>query len=140
MRILVLHVDYFSAVMTDRSRSKIIEEVNDKSVAVKEALVVLSSVEKNDEQDPDGVVRNAAKEISNLAAQLGVNTFVLHSFAHLFAELARPEIAIQVLRSLQQNLEAQGFSVCRTPFGWFNTLEFKAKGHPLSRVARIITP
>ena len=30
-------------------------------------------------------------------------------------------------------------AVTRTPFGWFNTLEIRAKGHPLSRVARTIT-
>ena len=27
----------------------------------------------------------------------------------------------------------------RTPFGWFSTLQIDAKGHPLSRVARIVT-
>ena len=26
----------------------------------------------------------------------------------------------------------------RTPFGWFNILDIRAKGHPLSRVARTI--
>jgi threonyl-tRNA synthetase len=30
--------------------------------------------------------------------------------------------------------------VVRTPFGWFNTLDIQAKGHPLSRVARVIAP
>jgi hypothetical protein len=37
---------------------------------------------------------------------------------------------------MQQRLAADGFSVSQTAFGWFNKLEFNAKGHPLSRVAR----
>jgi threonyl-tRNA synthetase len=37
---------------------------------------------------------------------------------------------------MKEELRQRGFEVTRTPFGWFNTLEIKAKGHPLSRVAR----
>ncbi|MER3406462.1 MAG: hypothetical protein C4289_15920 [Chloroflexota bacterium] len=65
---------------------------------------------------------------------------VLHSFAHLFAELAEPTTAVQVLDLVRARLEQQGYAVTRTPFGWFNTLEIKAKGHPLSRVARTVRP
>jgi hypothetical protein len=33
-------------------------------------------------------------------------------------------------------LAEQGYAVEQSAFGWFNRLEIKAKGHPLSRVAR----
>jgi len=35
-------------------------------------------------------------------------------------------------------LKLKNYSVLRLPFGWFNELEMKAKGHPLSRISRII--
>lgn len=35
-------------------------------------------------------------------------------------------------------LHVAGHTVTRTPFGWFNTLDLQAKGHPLSRVARSV--
>ena len=39
---------------------------------------------------------------------------------------------------MESLLRERGIEAIRTPFGWFNTLEMKAKGHPLSRVARVI--
>lgn len=138
MRFLALHVDYFRTEMTERGRSPLREEPENKTVSVDEALVVLSSVEKTDETDPDASAARAADEIARIAEQLKVRTIVIHSFAHLFAELARPETAILVLKEIQQKLRALGYRVERTPFGWFNTLEVRAKGHPLSRIARVV--
>jgi hypothetical protein len=37
---------------------------------------------------------------------------------------------------MEQRLAADGYSVSQSAFGWFNRLELKAKGHPLSRIAR----
>jgi threonyl-tRNA synthetase len=106
---------------------------------VEEALIVLSSIERDDERDPDIVASRASTEIAKLAGQLKVSTVVLHPFAHLFAELGPPEAAIEVLHKTQQKLIEAGLHTLRTPFGWFNSLQIDAKGHPLSRVARIVT-
>ncbi|MFQ6076023.1 MAG: threonyl-tRNA synthetase editing domain-containing protein, partial [Candidatus Bathyarchaeia archaeon] len=59
--------------------------------------------------------------------------------AHLFGELSTPEVAIKTLMLTEEGLVQHGFKVTRTPFGWFNTLELRAKGHPLSRVARRVS-
>lgn len=139
MRFLALHVDYFRCRITEKGRSTLIEEFEERETAAEEALVVLCSVEKADEVAPEEVAARAAGEIAALAGQLKVQTVVLHPFAHLFGELGRPQVAVQVLTSVAEALQARGLAVTRTPFGWFNTLEIKAKGHPLSRVARIIT-
>jgi hypothetical protein len=77
-------------------------------------------------------------EIVKLAAQLKVATVVLHPFAHLFAELSAPEVAIDVLSRTQQALSAASLQVYRTPFGWFNTLQIDATGHPMSRGAHMV--
>ncbi len=138
MRFLAIHVDYFCSKITQKGRSKLIEPYDNPTTEVNEALVLLTSVEKGDEAAPERVAELASKEILQLAGNLKVNTVVLHSFAHLFAELSTPETAVQVLKELENRLGEQGLSAIRTPFGWFNTLEIRAKGHPLSRVARII--
>jgi len=138
MRILMFHVDYFKCEITQKGRSKIVEEYSSPKTEIKEALIILSSVEKQDEVNPERIAKNAVKEIINLAEKVKTKNILLHPFAHLFGELSTPQAAIQVLKIMESELIQKGFNTMRTPFGWFNTLEIKAKGHPLSRVARII--
>lgn len=138
MRILILHVDYFKCEITEKGRSKIAEEYTSPVTEINEALIILSSVEKQDEVSPEKIAQNTVKEITDLAEKVKTKNIVLHPFAHLFGELSTPQVAIQVLKIMESELIQKGFNTIRTPFGWFNTLEIKAKGHPLSRVARII--
>lgn len=138
MRFLAIHVDSFRSTITQKGRSKLIEPYSDPTTEIGEGLVVLASVEKGDEAAPDRVAELAAVEVAKLAGNLKVKTVVLHSFAHLFAELAPPEVAVDVLKKTEERLRAWDLEAIRTPFGYFNTLDLKAKGHPLSRVARII--
>ncbi|MDQ1281642.1 MAG: hypothetical protein QG670_2907 [Thermoproteota archaeon] len=136
----MLHVDHFSSTITERGRSKIVEDpTGSKTTTVDEALIILVSVEKQDEPNPDNTAEKAATEIAKLARQLKVKVIVLHPFAHLFAEMSSPDTALKTLKLTEEGLIRRGFNVVRTPFGWFNTLEIKAKGHPLSRVARTIS-
>jgi hypothetical protein len=139
MRFLAWHVDYFKCRITERGRSPLVEEYDDPETTAENALLVLASVEKGDEVAPQAVARRAAAEIAAHAASLKVQTIILHPFAHLFGRLSRPSVAVQVLQAIEVGLRARGLAVTRTPFGWFNTLDIRAKGHPLSRVARIIS-
>ncbi len=137
----MLHVDRFISTVTEKGRSRVIEEVNpdSKTIDVEEALLILASVEKNDESSHESVVEKVISEISEHAWKLKVHRIILHPFAHLFADLSKPETALEILKLSEEGLVQRGFEVVRTPFGWFNTLEIKAKGHPLSRVARVIS-
>ena len=139
MRFLILHVNSFCCTITEKGRSKVYEPYDNPVTRVADALVVLSSIEKGDESNPALVAQRASMEIHKLASQLKVTTVVLHPFAHLFAELGPPETAIDILTRTQQELTALDMQCVRTPFGWFNTLQIDAKGHPLSRVARVVT-
>lgn len=139
MRFLILHVNSFRCAITEKGRSKVYEPYDDPVTQVEDALIVLSSVERGDDVAPEVVAARASAEIAKLAAQLKVTTVVLHPFAHLFAELGPPEVAVEVLTRTQQCLLTAGLRALRTPFGWFNALQIDAKGHPLSRVARIVT-
>lgn len=136
---LIYHVDHFSCTVTQKGRSRVVEDPASKTIEVKEALLVLASVEKQDEINPDGVARKTAIEVAKLGHQLKVKTIVLHPFAHLFGKTSDPEVALKTLKLTEEDLVKNGFTVTRTPFGWFNTLELKAKGHPLSRVAKKVS-
>jgi threonyl-tRNA synthetase len=138
VRFLAIHVDHFRSTITEKGRSKVREPYEDPTTEVSEALVLLTSVEKGDEADPEGVAEAAAEEVAQLAGNLKVRTVLVHSFAHLFGELSAPETGVQVMKELESRLRERGLEAVRTPFGWFNTLEMRAKGHPLSRVARVI--
>ncbi|MFQ5977309.1 MAG: threonyl-tRNA synthetase editing domain-containing protein [Candidatus Heimdallarchaeota archaeon] len=139
MRLLVFHVDSFKCSVTKKGRSKVVETPHSKTTEVEDALLVFTSVEKQDETNPEEVARRAVEELVRISHQLKVTPIVLHPFAHLFGVLSQPEIAVRVLKLTEAELHKRGFDVRRTPFGWFNTLELKAKSHPLSRIARRIT-
>jgi len=115
-----------------------VEEPPEKETYVEEALIVLAAVEKSDEADPGEIALKAAKSIKKHAKNVGAANIVVHPFAHLFADLAAPETAVPLMDEVNRLLNERGLNSVRTPFGWFNTLEIKAKGHPLSRVAKTI--
>lgn len=138
MRLLMLHVDSFACRITEKGRSPVVEPPEPRETVVGEALVVLAAAERGDEAEPEPVAGRAADEIAGQAARVKTSAVVLHPFAHLFADLAPPAAAVDLLKRIEAGLAQRGLTVHRTPFGWFNTLELKAKGHPLSRVARIV--
>ena len=135
MRMLLWHVDAFVAEPTERGRSKVADS-EPQTVRIDDGLVVFAAAEKADEADPEATADRAVAAVVEVAKQLGATTIVLHSFAHLFVELSAPAVARQVLTEMQGKLEAKGYTVSQSAFGWFNRLEMRAKGHPLSRVAR----
>jgi KaiC/GvpD/RAD55 family RecA-like ATPase len=137
MRLLIWHVDTFAAEPTERGRSKI-AEAEPRSVAIDQGLVIFAATEKADEADPDAVAERAVAAIEDIAGRLSERIVVLHSFSHLFVELSSPAVSRAIFDRVQRLLEDRGYTVTQTAFGWFNRLEMKAKGHPLSRVARQI--
>ena len=138
MRLLLWHVDSFVSRVTKRGRSSVYDLEPTPSVSMGEGVLVMASVERDDEGDPTGVAARAADEIDRAARGLKARSVTLHSFAHLFAELAAPEVARDVLVETGRRLADAGYQVSVTPFGWFNELEIRAKGHPYSRSARVI--
>jgi threonyl-tRNA synthetase len=135
MRLLIWHMDAFTAEPGERGRSKVADS-EPRTVEVGESLVVFAAAEKRDEPEAEAVAERATAAILDVAKQTGARVVVLHSFSHLFAELSAPATAKQILDSMEARLTAAGYEIQQTAFGWFNRLEMKAKGHPLSRVAR----
>jgi hypothetical protein len=135
MRLLIWHVDAFSAEPTERGRSKI-ADAEPRGVAIGEGMVIFAATEKADEPDPEAVALRAVAAIEDVAGNLGMRTVVLHSFAHLFVELSAPAVSRQIFDRAEALLRERGYTVSQSAFGWFNRLEMRAKGHPLSRIAR----
>jgi threonyl-tRNA synthetase len=135
VRLLIWHVDAFTAEPTTRGRSPL-ADASPETVSIGEGVVVFAACEQADEVEPEEAATRATRAIVAVAKQLGAQTIVLHSFAHLFVELASPAPARELLGAIQAQLTAQGYSARQTAFGWFNRLDLKAKGHPYSRIAR----
>lgn len=131
------HVEYFKAVPAERGRSNIIEDAE--PIECGEGLLIFISFEKGDVLKEVDIIDRSVNEIQSIASQLGVNTIILNPFAHLFADLAKPDDAVRMLGELYSRLKDRGFKVCRLSFGLFYEIELKAKGHKLSRISRIIS-
>jgi threonyl-tRNA synthetase len=138
MRFLSFHCDYFKYRTTKRSRSKVFEELTDinKENSLDNLILLFISIEKEDEANPK-LLENTVIEIEKIIKQIKVSNIVLLSFAHLFGDLSSPEFSLKSLKDLE-NILKERYTVLRPPFGWFNELEIKAKGHPLSRISRRI--
>jgi threonyl-tRNA synthetase len=139
MRFLSFHVDYFRYKVTKKGRSKVIEEISEenKENQVDDALVLFISMEKSDEAKTN-IIEKGINEIEKITKQLKVSTIVIVPFAHLFGQLSSLEYAFESFKKIESQLKLKDYSVLRLPFGWFNELEMKAKGHPLSRISRIV--
>ncbi len=139
MRFLSFHVDHFWYKVTKKGRSKVIEEITEenKEGRIENALVLFISMEKRDEGDPN-LIEKGVSEIEKITNQLKILNLVILPFAHLFGQLSSLEYAFESFKKIESILHSKNYSVLRLPFGWFNELEMKAKGHPLSRISRII--
>lgn len=139
MRILLIHSDYLNYKV--KNKTKVAEEIEDvkKSGAFNESLVVFTAVEKDDEKNPDAIVRNLVKEVKKTNEQVKAENIVLYPYAHLSSSLGSPKIAVKILEDAENTLLSEGFDVKRVPFGWYKAFEISCKGHPLSELSRTIT-
>ncbi len=138
MKLLALHCDYikFKPLKKALRQSEPLSEQEKKEKTVKEALVILTAVEKNDNSKS---VDELVKNIKEIAKQLKAKNLVLYPYAHLSSNLANPENAINILKETEKTLKKErNFNVIRAPFGYYKEFELKVKGHPLSELSREI--
>jgi threonyl-tRNA synthetase len=140
MRLLLVHADRFEY----EAREKAVKEPepldeSHKRGALENGLVVFSTVEKNDEQEPEQIATNAASSIEEVLGWLKTKKVMVYPYAHLSTSLASREPAIAILKALEEKLAQKGYEVSRSPFGWYKSFTIAAKGHPLSELSRTIT-
>ncbi|MDY6988108.1 MAG: threonine--tRNA ligase [Thermodesulfobacteriota bacterium] len=143
MRILLIHADRFSFRVTGETSVALPTEL-DKAKSedeVGEALVVFVAAEKGDEANVGSVVDQVTEEVFGLASQVGTETLVIYPYAHLSSALSSPRVAVKLLDAICGRIEGQdSFKVVRAPFGYYKAFEISCKGHPLSELAKTITP
>jgi len=140
MRLLLVHADRFEYETRERAvkEPEPLDESH-KRGALENGLVVFSTVEKNDEQEPDQIASNAASSIEEVLGWLKTKQVMVYPYAHLSTSLASREPAISILKALEEKLAQKGYEVSRSPFGWYKSFTITAKGHPLSELSRTIT-
>jgi threonyl-tRNA synthetase len=135
----MLHSDYFKFEVVEKTKvSEEVSESEKRGEVNGSVLVVFACSEKPDERNPSAVVDKAIEMIVDIADQIKPTHVVLHSFAHLSDDLARPDVAKRVLHEMHRKLTSLGYECLKTPFGWRDTFELRVKGHPVSKVFRPI--
>jgi threonyl-tRNA synthetase len=138
MKVLFLHVDYVKFKPLKKALKSIgeLSEKEKEEKTVKEALLVLTAVEKTD-TDTKKIVAKFVENVKDVAKQVKAEKIVFYPYAHLSNNLSSPEHAIEVMDDAEKELK-KSFTVVRAPFGYYKEFELKVKGHPLSELSREI--
>jgi len=102
-------------------------------------LVAFCTIEKDDEKDPSQVAKNGADAVKEVAAQVKARNIMLYPYAHLSSSLASRDPAIKVVATMETLLKEEGFTVQRSPFGYYKSFRIHCLGHPLAELSRTIT-
>ena len=106
MKILLLHTDYINFKPLKKALKSIgeLSEKEKKGGSAKDALVVLTAVEKGD-QNVKEVVNKLVDSVKDVAKQVNVKNVVLYPYAHLSRNLASPDLAVDVLNKAEKELK-----------------------------------
>jgi len=139
MKLLALHSDFIEYEIT--KKTSMAEELPDefKKDRMEEVLAVFTTVESVDEKNPH-IIEDAASHISDIAQQVKTDRIMLYPYAHLSSDLASPQKAVPILKEIEKELKTRGYTVKRSPFGYYKAFSLKCKGHPLSELSRSILP
>jgi threonyl-tRNA synthetase len=137
LQLLLIHSDFIE--FEAKRPTKMAEEIDDsaKKGRLEEALCAFIAVEKFDEDDPEAVVAEGAKQIADVAGQVHASRIMLYPYAHLSPNLSTPATAVKILKGMAETL-SQSYEVMRAPFGWYKAFTLSCKGHPLSELSRSI--
>ncbi len=138
MRLLLVHADSFEYRVTGKAidmAEPISEQM--KQGSFKELLVVFTTIENGDSAPQ--VIKTAVSNVKDVADKIAVKSILIYPYAHLSSNLADPREALTVLKSFEKSLKEEGFTVYRSPFGWYKSFTLSCKGHPLAELSKSIT-
>jgi len=87
--------------------------------------------------DDSSVAQNAISQIKNSMEKIGCKKLLLYPYAHLSSNLAKPSVAISLLKEMEYG--ASELEVSHSPFGWTKSYKLQVKGHPLAESSKVIT-
>ena len=134
MRILQLHCDSIEYTPT-KKEIRSAEDIDDPQTQKLEELVV--AFVAMEEGDDSSVAQNAISQIKNSMEKIGCKKLLLYPYAHLSSNLAKPSVAISLLKEMEYG--ASELEVSHSPFGWTKSYKLQVKGHPLAESSKVIT-
>ncbi len=136
LRILQLHSNYIEYKPIQKEID-LAEEVEKEERRIEEVLVLFTAVE---EGDNEAAAEQAVEEVQGFLEKLKVNKILIYPYAHLSSDLARPTIALKVIKTMEKYAKEKGIETFRAPFGWNKQFTLSIKGHPLAEQSRVILP
>ena len=134
MRILQLHCDHIEYTPTKKEIQSAEDIENPETKRFEEIVVAFVAIEDGDDSS---VAQNAISQIKNSMEQIGCKKLLVYPYAHLSSNLAKPSIAMTLLKEMEEN--ASDLEVSHSPFGWTKSYNVKVKGHPLAESFKVIT-
>ncbi len=134
MRILQLHCDSIEYTPTKKEIKTAEDIENPQPQRLKEIVVAFVTIEDGDDSS---VAQNAISQIKNSMEKIGCKKLLLYPYAHLSSNLAKPSVAMTLLKEMEEN--AQELDVSHSPFGWTKSYKVQVKGHPLAESSKVVT-
>lgn len=136
MRLLLLHSDFIEYEPIDKE-IKSAEDLESKSkVCLEDLVVAFIAVEDGDDETVAG---SAVNEIGKYLETVKCDRLLVYPYAHLSSDLAAPDAAASIIKSVADLAKQSIKEVHRAPFGWTKSFQIKVKGHPLAENAKTIT-
>lgn len=127
MKVLQLDVDSMTYELIEPEAS-VYEESAERNFKVEDAVVMLVSVEKGDNEE---IALKAVEETTNFMQKQKRKLLLIYPFAHLSRNLESPRNAMNLLEYMRKVASAK-FETVKAPFGWNKRWSIKIKGHPLA--------
>lgn len=139
MRLLIFHGNLSFKATEPVKISEREDADEDEWKTFENCLTAFCAIEATDEGRLSEITQKAADELQLVADRVKVKNIVLYPHAHIFPrKLARPKFAVRILQKLGEELEQRGFTISRTPFGWYKAFKLECFGHPLAESGRSI--
>ncbi len=133
MKVLLLDVDSISYELVEPEAS-VYEDSDERSFSANDALVMMLSVEKGDN---DSIAGAALADAFKAMRNLGRKRLVIYPFAHLSGNLEEPKAAMGIINHMRESASSEnGMEVVGAPFGWNKKWSINMKGHPLAEQGR----
>src|ERR687898_555516 len=136
MRLLQLHSDFIEYEPIEKE-IRDAEEIASKSKIRLEDLVVAFVAVEN--RDDESVANMAVDEIKKYLDTVKSSRLLIYPYAHLSSDLAPPNFAIDIIKSVESFAKGSINQVYRAPFGWTKSFNIKVKGHPLAENSKEIS-
>jgi len=136
MRLLQLHSDFIEYEPIEKEIRDAEDIASRSKVKLEDLVVAFVAVENGDD---DSVAKAAVGEIKKYLDTVKSRKLLVYPYAHLSSDLAPPQVAAGVIRSVESFAKESIGDVYRAPFGWTKSFNIKVKGHPLAENAKEIS-